>query len=317
MKVVFFGNCQAWQLHYLFSKYNINSNVEMCFFSSNSRTGDKKNNDEILNEIQSCDVLIAQPLSSKHNELSSDNISSVMKKGGKYIKFPYIFNSGISSLLHAPSGGGHAYGEIFGKEIILSLADENISKGEIISRYVKGEIDFDLKNRFHVSLDIMRSKESALDIKLTDFILKNNKKERLFISHNHPSNKLFHELVRQILDKVDLPIDFNGLLKDSASLPETNCPMSPFDKEVLGYQFSHDRNWLANGVNLIDLILFKPIGFTMLKNHHVNSLRDAALIIEGDNLELAESLMSLAHIGRPDGPYINIKLNEYKNKNKN
>lgn len=211
-------------------------------------------------------------------------------------------------------GGGEIYGEIFGKEAILSLSEKNIPKGEIISMYVNGEIDFNLKERFTKSLNIMREKELETNIKLADFIESKYKSKLLFLTHNHPSNYLFYELIRQLLKIVDLPIDDNALRKNKATLPKTKCPITPYDKEKHGYDFDFDKSWLADGVTLIDLILLNPRGVAMIKPRQVIYLRDAALKLEKHDLRMARSLMSLAKIGKPDGPLINLKLKEYEKK---
>ena len=51
-----------------------------------------------------------------------------------------------------------------------------------------------------------------------------------------------------------------------------------------------------------------------LPDNYADVLRDAALKLECEDLNIAHDLMELAHIIRPNGPFINKKLNEYKNR---
>ena len=46
--------------------------------------------------------------------------------------------------------------------------------------------------------------------------------------------------------------------------------------------------------------------------NEVDTLRDAAVMLERDNFELALKLMVMAHRARPDGAFINAKLQEYR-----
>ena len=51
-----------------------------------------------------------------------------------------------------------------------------------------------------------------------------------------------------------------------------------------------------------------------LKPKTVDALRDLALKIESTDLETAKELMLMAHLARPNGPFIKQKLDEYNKK---
>ena len=51
--------------------------------------------------------------------------------------------------------------------------------------------------------------------------------------------------------------------------------------------------------------------FKDLNPKTVDALRDLAIEYENSNLLVAKELMHLAHLARPDGPYIKYKFNEY------
>lgn len=53
---------------------------------------------------------------------------------------------------------------------------------------------------------------------------------------------------------------------------------------------------------------------SLLNEKYVDTIRNAALVLERDRLELAHQLMELAHIIRPKGPVIKSKLDEYRSK---
>ncbi len=39
------------------------------------------------------------------------------------------------------------------------------------------------------------------------------------------------------------------------NLPNTNCPVTPYDIKAHGYEFSADEDWAEKGISLIELII--------------------------------------------------------------
>jgi hypothetical protein len=254
--IVLFGNCQSEQLFRLFSFLLSKSEYNIKNFSNNVRTGNKLPSEVILSAIYECDYLIYQPLSKKHGELREENILKIIQNSCIPISFPYIFNSGVYSLCHAPRATTHGYGMIYGEEVIIDLIETGISREEIINDYKNGVIDFNLKTRFRESLIEMSRKEAQTAIKLTEYIEKNYQEQKLFITHNHPSNLLLFEIIKQIITITPLPIDINAFQKIIyPDLVETNCPITPYDIKVHGYKFNQHANWIKEGTKLINLII--------------------------------------------------------------
>lgn len=254
-KVIAFGNCQAGQIKEILSSLLPNTEFQIRYLSNNARTGNKKSNQQIIASISNCDVLIYQPLSSAHGDISEENIIKTLKQDCVAVSFPYIFNSGMYSLCHAPKASTHKYGNIFGEEIIHNLILSGKSERQIIQAYRKNEIDFNLKKRFVDSLGIMRRKEMTTNIKLTEFIENNYKNQKLFVTHNHLTGFLLQEIIRQIDLITPLPLGQKAI----ESIPITDmkatcCPITPHDVRVHGYQFPPDKDWLKKGEFLVKLI---------------------------------------------------------------
>jgi hypothetical protein len=254
--LVIFGNCQARQLGLILSALLRTSEFEISTFLNSPRAGNIKSKEEILSAIRDCDVLIYQPLSSSHGELCDANIKQTIKNNCVRISFPYLFNSGIYSLCHAPASKVHSYGMIFGEEAIIDQLRSGKSKEEIVDDYREGNINFNLLRRFNESLAEMGNRESSTNIKLVEFIKQKYKNEKLFMTHNHPSNVLFYEIIRQIMDIVPLPINPISINKLTVpDLLETNCPITPYDIKIHGYKFDAHKDWLMKGESLIELIV--------------------------------------------------------------
>lgn len=255
-KIIIFGNCQASQVERILSASLPASEFEISFFANNTRTGERRSNSEVIAAIRDCDVLIYQPLSRAHAELSDDTIRKMTKPNCVSISFPYIFNSGICSLCHAPQSGTRNYGLIFGEEIILGQMKAGKTKEEVLHDYRSGTIDFHVVSRFSESLAKMKDREVSTDIKLTGFIEQNYKQKKLFLTHNHPSNIVLREIIRHVADIATLPVMNTVFINVSnfPDLPQTDCPISPYDVQAHGYTFHEDEDWMVKGARLIELI---------------------------------------------------------------
>ena len=102
----------------------------------------------------------------------------------------------------------------------------------------------------------MRKREENIDLKLTDYILRNYKKNKLFLTHNHPSNLMFIEIIFQLGKIVGIDLSRDKLLgMDLPELPGTNCPISPYDIKQHEYKFPFHQDWFETGSTLINKII--------------------------------------------------------------
>jgi tetratricopeptide (TPR) repeat protein len=257
LRIVVFGNCQAKSIRQFLELSLPASEFEIVNYKNNPRTSEMKSEAEILEGIRQADLLIYQPLDAHHGNLSEANIrNNVVSSHTKLISFPYIFNSGIYSLVHSPNSPGKSYGKIYGEDIIIDLL-QKYDVNTILELYQDGQINFDLKNRFDKCLTELAKRESTTDIKLAGFIDTNYRQHKLFLTSNHPTTIVFIEICRQIKELTNLPIDLNlfDLNNDNiANLVITKTPISPYDIKTHGYQFNYEENWLDIGRDLITKI---------------------------------------------------------------
>ncbi|MEM1167590.1 MAG: WcbI family polysaccharide biosynthesis putative acetyltransferase [Cyanobacteria bacterium P01_H01_bin.35] len=253
--IIIFGNCQAGQIKRTMKKLLPDTQFNIEYYSNNSRTEIMKSSSEILSAIGYADIFIYQPLGEKYKELSEKNLlNNIVKDSCKSLSFTYIFNSGVYSLCHAPFSGKNSYGTVYGEEEIIKLINNFNSKNEILQKYKHGEIDFRLIKRFEQCLGEMKRRELFTTIKLSEFIVEHYRHQKLFISHNHPSNIIFYEILRQIQNTVDIPFNLEEI-REISELPETNSPISPYDVTIHDYRFKCHENWYLKGKELIDKIM--------------------------------------------------------------
>ena len=104
----------------------------------------------------------------------------------KTILFPYIYNSALWLLLTPSIADGYVadYSDInkyINSEPIKKLKSKGFSINEVLQMYKTGEIDFEYKDRFSKSIDVLKEKEKMCDVTVSDFIVKNIKNIWFFI----------------------------------------------------------------------------------------------------------------------------------------
>lgn len=255
-KIVAFGNCQAGQIASLLEVMLPRTGYKINSYSNNARTGEQKSVHEVMAAIKQADVLIYQPLSENHGKLSESGLLSRVKDDCAAISFSYLYNSGITALGQAPKGGKRSYGLIFGEDVLRERLAAGAGRADLKLAYEAGTLDFKVRERFAASLAEMKRRETRTSIRLGDFIQRHYQATQLFLTHSHPTNAVFFELLRQLTVLTDLPIDLEGTQPDALpSLFQTNYPLSPHDVREHGYQFAPHADWLAKGHQLIDLVV--------------------------------------------------------------
>ena len=96
----------------------------------------------------------------------------------------------------------------------------------------------------------MARREETTDLALTPYILEHYQRERLFLTHNHPTTFLLIEVCTQLRDVAGLPIDVDRLRaserKNVADLAydSVDCRISPHDLKELECTFDRIRTGL-------------------------------------------------------------------------
>lgn len=213
-----------------------------------------------IDALRRADLFLYQPLDPKHGVYATDYLKKYLPLNCVMISFPYIYNDALWPLFEDS-------GNIYGKESIIALIDNGLSLKKIISIFCSGEIDFQFEKRFARSINILRSKESATDIKIVDFIVDNLKKEKLFLTHNHQTSSVYIHCVNQILHILCLPLlSLPGRIHPN-EIAMTDCwPQSPYETDFYGldylsdWQECHperkDSNWHRFYLRLIGKIYF-------------------------------------------------------------
>jgi hypothetical protein len=256
-EIVAFGNCQARAFTDLLPMAVPDGDYKVSYYSNNQRTGGMVESEEILSAVGHADVLVFQPLRKEWGALSEDNIKEAAGRAEVALRFPYIFNSGISGVCCAPQAKvrAKAYGVIFGEKQVVDVLRAGATADDAVDAYVSGEIDFELRQRFDRCMTEMRRRESTTELKLADYVEQNYQKKKQYLSHNHPTTDLVVEMCDQVRRLAGLPVDMDKLRAiddpNVVGLHPGRAPVSPYDAEVLGYEFGPDDDWEPRGTELV------------------------------------------------------------------
>ena len=232
MIVFIFTNCQGAVLKNLLpSSFEVY--VKHNYFYINNTSLE----DDICNLLKTCDYFIYQPLYS-YPVYNTDNLKTYLKPTCRPISFPYIYNNAFTPLFKSfkrdvvinGEYGKHGIDDVqyYNVEPIIVLKKKGLSLDDILLQYKNNEIDFCYKERFEDSINRLQQKEINTDVTVSQFIIDNHTKHRLFnynYSHNnyttcnHPSNILITHYVIQIFHIMGVePIiltDFNQLIGET------------------------------------------------------------------------------------------------------
>jgi len=121
------------------------------------------------------------------------------------------------------------------KEVIQSLK-KFYKLQQILELYDEGKIDFKYKERMENEISILRKNENSAQVKVSDFIIENYKKQQLFTTQNHPTYPIFKHMVFQIAELLNLTPPSNKKLDDSFLLPG-NLKFSSYDINYHNFEF--------------------------------------------------------------------------------
>jgi len=220
------GNCQNnGIMYYLSQSYEFNKTYEMKHYTNWQLI---KNNCEIpMNDIQNADLFIYHPLRIVHGCYSTDpsvegSIGSYVKNDAIKIAYPYIFSSAMWPLVQK----GKDINIWFGGEVIENLLSKGLKRNDILDLYHKNKINWDYKNRFDKSIQILKQKETLTDIKVSNFIEENLSNKLLFLVPHHPTSLVFLYVTNQILKRLNMKELGEDIIK---TVNDRNIPDSTYD----------------------------------------------------------------------------------------
>ncbi len=157
---------------------------------------------DIIEFCKKADLFIYQPMSIRRGpfETETDNgIIKYLKESCIKVSFPSLYADIFPIYFEDQWQGKKTIRKIKGVNHIKNLINDGYSKTDIINLYERGDLYFELKERFEYCMKFMEEKEKKCEIKASQFIIDNIKNIRLFDTQNHPTEKLHGFISNQIL----------------------------------------------------------------------------------------------------------------------
>lgn len=241
LKVGFLGNCQAQAMESWVMQAD--GQLEVTTFPAVWLI-EEADVGEIIDRIESCDVLFAQRLSDNFNrpELATSRLKD--RFGSKLISWPNVYFDGyFPGISYRYHPGGRILGPL--DEYHWDVIEANFQAGRSVADCVE-EMETDAilarsDNPVADSLIQLGNREAGLDVVISDYVASNLHASRLFYSMNHPVNSLLRELLDRLFGEI-------GERKRLAVLSEYGFPLNKIVLPVLpaiaarhGIDFSRDE----------------------------------------------------------------------------
>lgn len=251
--IVIYSTCQGNgiknYIQYYFPKSNITviHNYQLVLKSNGNELQDFRN------LLQKTNIFIYQEMPGKWGLYSTDlsvedNLLNYISNDCIKITIPYVYADWFWCIAKIPSRdttvnfdtiSNNSIGpKYINKEIIMNLKKSNYELDTILKLYDDNKLDFKYEQRKIEGINILKSKETTCDVKISDFILKNYKKYKLFYMPSHPTHIILKEMSKQILEKLNINYNnFDTLFKNNNYNLGTEIPSSKYDKNHHNYEF--------------------------------------------------------------------------------
>lgn len=225
--IVFYSNCQAHGIKYFLVKAlshrhqhydgEEKRSEHFNFHHIENYSLIKNQGDIPVDILATADVFIYQPIDRKHGKYSTNqnieqNIMTHLPVTCIRISFPYIYHSSLWILIPPAYAdamiGDYGSGEYINSAPIKKLKISGNSLETVLDMYSRGQIDFEYNERFNQSIAVLREKEKHCDVKVAQFIEENIRKQKLFLTQNHPTSCIFIHCVNQILHILGIDFEF-------------------------------------------------------------------------------------------------------------
>lgn len=227
--VVFIGNCQCSGIRSVLEYTNFNDKYHVTQYANWEMI--ENNESPPIRDLSNADFIIYQPLSDIYgcfstNPENPNNMLSICKPDAVVLSFPRIHNNSIWPIFKKHKNKL----EYYGGDFLSYYTSQNIrTQYDFLYLYDNHLMNFNMEERFNSNMTITQKKEERTNIKVHDYIMKNIRTKRLFLTHDHPTTSVFYHCVTQMLDILD--VDFHP----SFSLESIDMNITGLKDSVYGH----------------------------------------------------------------------------------
>lgn len=125
--------------------------------------------------------------------------------------------------------------------------------GDVTRDFLAGNIEGMHPHPVEHSLDMLRSRETGLDIKVSDYVANRFRSRKMFYSMNHPDNPTLLEVMSRLFSTAGIDIDYSNtdaLESFPYTLNAVDIPCLPFIRERYRMLFDQPEGVLGNVVRI-------------------------------------------------------------------
>lgn len=246
-KCIIFGNCQASTVKQYLSELSCFSEKYEIYTYANWQL--IQNKEAVpTHHLEDADLIIYQPLRDIHgcystNKQNPESFFNLLNERCKTISFPRLHNNSLWPIFHKHNNKRELYGTI--KNKVGSM-------DELLYLYNNNLIDYDFDTRQCSNYSLSKEREADTDIKIIDYIYGNLHKHKLFLTHDHPTSRVFNEVAKQVCEHLDIEYDHKkGMtydenyvnLQDSVYGHSTKqYPLSRYAIKHFGFEFISEED---------------------------------------------------------------------------
>ena len=240
-KIAVVGNCQARPLRTFLGDM---LQQEMPIEPIVVHLATEEQRDEHLALLDRVDIILAQPVASNYpvRHVQTDFLRE--RYSDRLVIWPNLFFHGQTPSLFYVAGSISPGSppvrlrsalDVYHDEYILGCWLEHIDASECVAKYQ--ESGSNATNRFALSLEQFRERETQCDVQMSDFVSERFQTERLFFTFNHPTSVVLCELAKRIGLFLSLPIE-PGLARQGEFLGRVVPPVSNAIRDELGLVYA-------------------------------------------------------------------------------
>ena len=232
-----------------------------------------ENAEDYWNSLESADAVISQFISDTYPCAAIRTIQLKQRYGNRLLLIPNLFYKGYTPdlryirlkgkpTLAGPLGDYHS-------SIIIHSWKEGLSQEQAQANYqsetIWEELYLDAASQ---SLQELRSREQILDIKISDYIEKEQSNQQLFFTFNHPSKHLLEQLAYRIGKHLNLePRSDYSTASINEPLGRLQAPLHPFTKRQLALQFEGPQLFAGLNTEKTELDPFRTFKLQDIIHH--------------------------------------------------
>jgi hypothetical protein len=270
-QITIYATCQGDGIKHYIEKYLSNIKYNVIRNYQLVAKGENANDLNIFRHLlKKTDIFIYQEMPKKWGMYSTDlsienNILSYLPKHCIKIVIPYVYADwlwGLAEIIkrdgtpHFDEIGGEADKcmKYINKELIFNMKDDGFNLNYILRLYNDNKLNFNYDERREKGINILKSKEKTCDVKVSDYILENYKKEKLFYTPNHPSPIILKLMAKQILTKLNIShLNFDKMFENNNYYINFGKELLHLKADVDYYKFNY-KVGVQNNQNVHNII---------------------------------------------------------------